>query len=88
MERKIGQQFNEVDTDHDAKLSHKELTHYIEKELKKAGVSAPGTKADISAKLAMEILDENKDKHLSRQEVSSLIKDIVRRFRMPDQPIS
>jgi len=76
MAEKALEWFDQVDTNHDGKVSKEELKVRVQEELERAGQSFPGTKADAASKIGVYILDEDGDGQASRAEVESLARDV------------
>lgn len=85
MTDKVLEWFDQVDANHNGKVSMGELKARVQEELEKAGQSFPGTKAEAAAKIGVYLLDEDGDGQASRAEVESLSRDVEAKGA-PQQP--
>ena len=73
--------FDKMDLNENSKLDRREIEDYVRGQLESADVSMAATKADVAARLAVELLDANKDNSVSRSEMQELVQDIIRELR-------
>lgn len=69
--------FDKIDLNENSKLDRQEVEDYVRVQLNNADVSMAATKADVAARLAVELLDANKDNSVSRTEIQELVQDII-----------
>ncbi len=78
--------FTKADTSRDDKLTQAEVKAPVKQALEDAGQSMADLKADIAAKIAVYLLDEDKSGQVSRGEVDSLAQDIQTQTQPPAPP--
>ena len=69
--------FDKMDGNANNKLDETEIREFVKNRLEELDISRAETKADISAKLSLHLLDDDGNRHLDRDEVKTLASDIA-----------
>lgn len=82
---KVKEWFDLTDASKDGKLTVKEAQAQIQRILEEKDVDMAGTKAEVAAKIAVYLVDENADGFVSWDEVDSLTQDVIKEAQ-PTEP--
>jgi Ca2+-binding EF-hand superfamily protein len=82
----VQKQFSDIDKCGDGKLSSAEIQDFTTKKLEQADVWFPETKAKLGTKVAVHLLDADKDGALNKDEVMTPVKDAVQQLNDAKKP--